>query len=73
VDKSKRRAGYVFGFGRLKAFSNAFDHGGLPCSQIAAQKHDAARLEFSGQPTAEFCCLFGGVGLEDLHRSSFHR
>src|SRR5471030_2479970 len=32
VDESKGRAGYVFGFGSVKAFSDAFHYRGLPCS-----------------------------------------
>jgi hypothetical protein len=68
MDKRKRRAGYVIGFRRLKAFDNAFDHGGLPGSQIAAQKNDAAGLELSGKSTAEFRSLFGGMGLKSFHR-----
>src|SRR6185312_2147527 len=52
VDERKRWAGNIFGLSGLESFSNAFDHGGLPCPQIAAQQNDAARLEISSQATA---------------------
>ena len=64
MDQGKRRASNVISFGRLKAFGNAFDHSGLPCSQVAAQQHDGSGLEFVGKPAAQFGCLFSRMGLK---------
>lgn len=68
VDERKRRAGDVICLCRLKAFGNAFDHGGLPCSQVAAQQHDGTGLKFSGKPPAKIDSFFRRMGLERLHR-----
>jgi len=68
VDKSERGTGDIFSFSCLEAFSNTFDHGGLSRSQIAAQEHDAARLEISGQAAAELRSLCGGVRGKGIHR-----
>lgn len=69
VDESKRGTGDGFSFRGFETFSNTFDHGGLPCSQVAAQQHDAARLELSGELAAEFGGFVGGMGVEGRHRS----
>jgi hypothetical protein len=62
MDQGKRRASNVISFGRLKAFGNAFDHSGLPCSQIAAQKHDAPGSELGSESATKFRGLFSGMG-----------
>ena len=47
----------------MKSFSNAFDQCGLPCSQIAAQQHNAAGLEIGGQAAAKVGGFIGGVSV----------
>src|ERR1043166_331670 len=61
VDERKRWAGHIFGLSGLEPFSNTFDHGGLPCSQVTTQKHDASGLELGSESATEFRGLFGGM------------
>jgi hypothetical protein len=62
VDKSKGGAGDVLGAGSGKAFGDAFDESGFSGPEVAAQKDDEGRGEFSGEGASEGDGLIGGVG-----------